>query len=108
MATVKRYEGVNHELLCDVVCDILDIRGFKIELSKKNYHAGEKTGLKVYISGKRKKGWFTWEKVDASIIGQLDSETVFSIWGETQNIEKSVTSELSIYFQKMEVPELVS
>lgn len=50
---------------------------------------------------------YEWEKVHASVISQLDAETVFSIWAESPVLEEAVASELNVYFQKLEVPEFV-
>ena len=100
---VRRYNGVNHELLCEVICDILQTNGFNIEISRKNFHAAEKSGLKAYIFGKKKKGFFSHERAEATVIGQLDAETVVQIWSENQSVEKRVLSDLTMYFQKLEV-----
>jgi hypothetical protein len=107
MATIKRYEGINHELLRDVVCDLFRMYGFRVEYENKKYFAGEKSALKVYIHGIRKIGWFSHERVEASIIGQLDVETVLSIWTDSE-LEDAVLEELDKYFRKIEVPELIS
>lgn len=104
---VRRYNGVNHELLCEVVCDLLKMKGFSIEINRKNFHAAEKSGLKAYVFGKRKTGLFSNERVEATIIGQLDAETVVQIWSENCDVENRISSDLTIYFQKLEVPELV-
>lgn len=107
MTVVKRYDGINHELLRDVVCDLLRLYGYVVEYENKKYLAGEKSALKVFIYGKRKTGWFSWEKMEASIIGQLDVETVLTIWANSE-LEDAIIEELDKYFRKIEVPELIS
>lgn len=104
---IKRYAGINHELLRDIVCDLFRLYGFKVAYENKKYFAGEKSALKVSISGKRKTGWFSWEKMEASIIGQLDVETVLTIWADSE-MEDALVTELDKYFKKIEVPELIS
>ncbi|MBU7012807.1 MAG: hypothetical protein HXS46_19155 [Theionarchaea archaeon] len=107
MTVIKRYAGINHELLRDVVCDIFRLYGFSIEYENKKYYAEEKSALKVHIHGKKKTGWFSSQTVEASIIGQLDVETVLTIWGELE-IEDIMVTELDKYFRRTEVPELIS
>jgi hypothetical protein len=107
MTMEKRYDGINHELPCDVVCDLFWLYGFNITCETRKYHAGEKSALKVHIFGKKKTGWFSTEEVEACIIGQLDIETVLTIWGNTE-LENAVTRELRKYFQRSEVPDLIS
>lgn len=105
MTAVKRYAGINHELLRDVLCDLFRLYGFHISYDNKKYPAGEKSALKVNIHGKKKRGWFSCEEVEACIIGQLDVETVLTIWGDSE-LEDAVTEELGKFFQKIEIPDL--
>jgi hypothetical protein len=107
MTMIKRYAGVNHELLRDVVCDLFRLYGFYVEYENKKYLAGEKSALKVYICGKKRIGLFSHTKVEASIIGQLNVETVLTIWADSE-LEDALVEELDKYFQKIEVPELIS
>lgn len=107
MTVEKRYDGINHELLRDIVCDLFRLYGYNLTCENKKYHAGEKSALKVHIFGKKKTGWFSTEEVEACIIGQLDVETVLTIWGNSE-LENAVIVELTKYFQKAEVPDLIS
>lgn len=107
MTVVKRYDGINHELLLDVVCDLFRLYRFNVECTSKKYMAGEKSALKVHIYGKKKTGWFSSQAVEASIIGQLDAETVLHVWGNP-DLESVVKDELDMYFKGMEVPETIS
>lgn len=108
MTVVKRYNGVNHDLLCDLVCDVLIAEGFRLDSNIKNYHAGEKSALKVHIFGKRKNGFFSSERVKLSIIGQLDADTVLTFSAENKHVEGRVKTELDTYFQRLETPDLVT
>lgn len=35
MTVVKTYSGINHELLCDILCDIIEMEGFSVICDKK-------------------------------------------------------------------------
>jgi hypothetical protein len=107
MTVVKRYDGINHELLRDVVCDLFRLYRFDVESENKKYLAGEKSALKVHIFGKKKTGWFSSQTVEASIIGQLDVETVLQVWGDP-DLENAIIEELDKFFRRVEVPEIVS
>lgn len=102
MTVVKRYRGINLELLCDVVADIVSQYGFSVKQSGRTYLAGEKSGLKGSIFGTKSIGWFSSETFRATVVGQLDSDTVLTLDGEPE-MEEAVASELNNYFARMEV-----
>lgn len=104
MTVVKHYNGINHELLCDLVCDFLLAEGFRLDSDVKDYD-GEKSAFKVHIFGKRRNGFFSSERVKLTIIGQLDAYIVLTFSTENEYLEERVKTELDTYFQRLESPD---
>ncbi len=51
MTVVKRYRGINLELLFDVVAEIVSQNGFSVNKCGRTYFAGEESALKGSIFG---------------------------------------------------------
>lgn len=102
MTVIKRYRGINLELLCDVVAEIISDYGFIVNKNSTTYLAGEKSALKGNIFGTKSTGWFSSATFKATVVGQLDSDTILTLEGEPE-IEEAVASDLNNYFNRLEV-----